>query len=65
MHRTEAQFCRDEAGRLLELAKECDDPQVRDHLAVMANEWLDRAMPGAAIVFGCATANGTTCRITR
>jgi hypothetical protein len=43
MHRTEAQFCRDEAARLLELAKECDDRQVRDHLAVMANEWLDRA----------------------
>jgi hypothetical protein len=43
MHRTEAQFCRDEAARLLELAKVSDDPVIRDHLAVMANEWLDRA----------------------
>jgi hypothetical protein len=43
MHRTEAQFCRDEATRLLELAKVCDDPEVRDHLAMMASEWLDRA----------------------
>jgi hypothetical protein len=43
MHRTEAQFCRDEAARLLELAKVCTDPVIRDHLAVMASEWLDRA----------------------
>ena len=43
MKRTEAQFCRDEAERLLKLAKECSDKKLRDHLAVMANEWLERA----------------------
>jgi hypothetical protein len=43
MLRTEAQFCRDEAARLTELAKECTDPKVRDHLLVMAKEWLERA----------------------
>jgi hypothetical protein len=43
MHPSEAQFCRDQAQRILELAKACDDRKVRDHLAMMANEWLDRA----------------------
>jgi hypothetical protein len=43
MHRSEAQFCRDQAQRILELAKGSDEPRVRDHLAMMANEWLDRA----------------------
>jgi hypothetical protein len=43
MHRSEAQFCRDQVQRILELAKGCDDRKVRDHLAMMANEWLDRA----------------------
>jgi hypothetical protein len=43
MHRTEFQFCRDQAECLLKLAQECADPKVRDHLAVMANEWLERA----------------------
>jgi hypothetical protein len=43
MQRSEPQFCRDEAQRILELAKGCDEPRVRDHLAMMANEWLDRA----------------------
>ena len=43
MHRSETEFCREQAERLLALAKECGDAKVRDHLAVMANEWLDRA----------------------
>jgi hypothetical protein len=43
MHRTEAQFCRDEAARLLEFAKVCTDPEICDHLALMASDWLDRA----------------------
>jgi hypothetical protein len=43
MHRDEVQFCRDQAQRILELAKECTDSKVRDRLAMIANEWLDRA----------------------
>jgi hypothetical protein len=43
MHRSEPQFCRDQAERLLKLANACDDPKVRDDLCVMANEWLERA----------------------
>jgi hypothetical protein len=43
MHRSEAQFCREQAERLMNLAKECADPRIRDNLAVMANEWLVRA----------------------
>jgi hypothetical protein len=43
MQRSELQFCRDQAQRILELAKGCADSKVRDHLAMMANEWLDRA----------------------
>ena len=43
MQRSEAQFCRDQAQRILELAKGYGDSKVRDHLAMMANEWLDRA----------------------
>jgi HEPN domain-containing protein len=43
MHRSEPEFCREQAERLLALAKECTDAKVRDHLAMMANDWLDRA----------------------
>jgi hypothetical protein len=43
MLRTEAEFCRQEAERLLELAKECTDLQVRQHLTQMAHEWVERA----------------------
>jgi hypothetical protein len=43
MHRTEAEFCRQEAERLLKLAKECTDLQVRRHLTEMAHEWVQRA----------------------
>ncbi len=42
-NRTEAQFCSDEAERLLMLAKACADLKLRDQLAVMANEWIARS----------------------
>jgi hypothetical protein len=45
MHRTEQEFSRDQSIRLLQLAKECPDSQIRDHLIMMANEWLERAEP--------------------
>ncbi len=43
MHRTESEFCKQEAERLLTLAKESDDRKVRDHLKLMAKEWMERA----------------------
>jgi hypothetical protein len=43
MKRTEAEFCREQAERLLTLAKECTDFKVREHLTDMAQEWVERA----------------------
>jgi len=43
MHRSESQFCREEAARLMELAETTDDDKVRQHLLDMAIEWLSRA----------------------
>jgi hypothetical protein len=43
MQRTEAQFCRDEAARLLNLAQATTDPKVREDLRKMAGEWVERA----------------------
>ncbi len=43
MHRTEEEFCRDQSIRLLKLAKESPDRQIRDQLVMMANEWLEQA----------------------
>jgi len=43
MHRSEAQFCRVEAERLLNLARQTTDPNVREDLTRMANEWVQRA----------------------
>lgn len=43
MDRSESQFCRDEAERLLKLAKEITDANVRQHLIDMASEWVARA----------------------
>jgi hypothetical protein len=43
MKRTEAEFCREQAERLLKLAKECTDFKVRKHLTDMAQEWVERA----------------------
>jgi hypothetical protein len=43
MHRTEEEFCRDQYIRLLKLAKESPDRQIRDQLVLMANEWLEQA----------------------
>jgi len=43
MHRSEAQFCRVEAERLLNLARQTTDPNVREDLTRMASEWVQRA----------------------
>ena len=43
MNRSESQFCRDEAERLLKLAKETSDATVRQQLIDMAGEWVARA----------------------
>jgi hypothetical protein len=43
MHRSEAEFCQDEAARLLKLAMECTDPELQRNLADMANGWAARA----------------------
>jgi hypothetical protein len=43
MHRSEAEFCRHQADRLLRLADGCVDPQIREQVTAMANEWLERA----------------------
>jgi hypothetical protein len=43
MDRTEAEYCRHQAERLLRLAEECVDPAIRDQVRAMANEWLARA----------------------
>ena len=43
MHGSESEFCRRQAGRLLKLAGQCSDAEVRAQLSVMANEWLERA----------------------
>jgi hypothetical protein len=43
MHGSESEFCRRQADRLLKLAAQCSDADVRGQLAVMANEWLERA----------------------
>jgi hypothetical protein len=43
MHGSESEFCRRQADRLLKLAEQCSDADVRGQLSVMANEWLERA----------------------
>jgi hypothetical protein len=43
MARSEAEFCRQQAERLMRLAHECVDPQIRAQVTAMAKEWLDRA----------------------
>jgi hypothetical protein len=43
MKRTEAEFCREQAERLLKLAKECTDFKLRKHLTDIAQEWVERA----------------------
>ena len=43
MQRCEAQFCRDEAERLLKLARETSDPKIKQELVKMAGEWVERA----------------------
>jgi hypothetical protein len=43
MHRSEAEFCRDQSERLLRLAQECVEPSIREQVSAMANDWLERA----------------------
>ena len=43
MDRKEVEFCRRQGERLLRLAHECVDPQIREQVTAMANEWLERA----------------------
>ncbi len=43
MERTEAEFCRQQAERLLKLAKECTDFKLRKDLSDMAQQWVERA----------------------
>ena len=40
MERTEAEFCRQQAERLLNLAKECTDLKLRKDLTDIAQEWV-------------------------
>ena len=43
MHRTEAEFCREQAERLLVLARGCDDFVLREPLTNVASDWVARA----------------------
>ena len=43
MHRTEAEFCRKQAERLLVLARGCDDFVLREQLTNVASDWVARA----------------------
>src|SRR6266567_1254724 len=43
MKRTEAEFCRQEAERILGLAQECTDLKLRKQLTDMAHQWMERA----------------------
>ena len=40
MNASEAQFCRDQAARLLKLARETTDENLRARLTEMAAEWV-------------------------
>jgi hypothetical protein len=57
MHRTQSEFCLQEAERLLQLATECEDPILRDKIATMAKEWMQRGMElkGFAALRGAST----------
>jgi hypothetical protein len=43
VHRSEAQYYRDQADRLLALAKRCSDSEIRVELTNIASEWVERA----------------------
>jgi hypothetical protein len=43
MHRTEAEFCRQQAERLLKLAQQCVNAEIRDQITILANEWANKA----------------------
>ena len=44
MNRRESDYCNEQAHRMLTLAKESADPDVRIHLTTMAKNWKRRAM---------------------
>ena len=43
MHRTETEFCRQQAERLSALAENCVDAGIRKKVRALAKEWADRA----------------------
>jgi|GraSoiStandDraft_45_1057281.scaffolds.fasta_scaffold363210_2 hypothetical protein len=43
LQRSEAQYFRDQADRLLTLAKKCSDPDLRSELTTIAAEWVQKA----------------------
>jgi len=43
MYRTEVEFCRQHEERLLQLAQQCVSTKIRHQIAMLANEWADRA----------------------
>ena len=43
MHRTEAEFCRQQAEDMHALAKQCTDRKIREQIDVMAKVSADRA----------------------
>ena len=45
MPTSEAEFCQRQAERLLRLAEDCIDPEIRAQVIAMANEWLEKAKP--------------------
>jgi hypothetical protein len=44
MNRTESDYCNEQAQRMLTLAKESADPDIRLHLTTMAKNWKRRTM---------------------
>jgi hypothetical protein len=43
VERSEAQFFRDQAERILDIAKRCSDPAVRSDLTTLAADWVEKA----------------------
>jgi hypothetical protein len=50
MQRSECEFCLAQSQRLLELAAQCSDAELRDELAMMADEWNERAKLSSDLV---------------
>ena len=43
VERSEAQFFRDQAERLLDVARRCSDPAIRSELTSLAADWVEKA----------------------